>query len=109
MTVNNDELRRRSASPHRREKPNPAGTEVTRYPIHYSPASVADINCDALPPTDAVCDMQLAYREEPASEEEVLAIGRTTLAGMSLGAVVISLALVLLGPVVPVSATLSLS
>lgn len=109
MTVNNDELRRRSASPHRREKPNPAGTEVTRYPIHYSPASVADINCDALPPTDAVSDMQLAYREEPASEEEVLAIGRTTLAGMSLGAVVISLALVLLGPVVPVSATLSLS
>lgn len=109
MTVNNDELSRSSTSPHRRPQPNPAGAEVIRYPIHYSPASVADINSDALPPIDAVRDMQLAYREEPASEQEVLAAGRTTLAGMSLGAVFISLVLVLLGPVIPVSATLSLS
>jgi len=109
MTDALESIKRISASPHRMATPGPRSSEVVRYPIHYSSASVADINQDALPPPEALRDMQLAYREQPDSEQNILSEGRTALSGMSVGAVAVSLALVLLGPVVPVSTTLSLS
>ena len=53
--------------------------------------------------------MELAYREQPLSEAEVIRFGKAWLATSVFGVVIVSLVLVLLGPVVPVTWTLSLS
>lgn len=109
MTKKNIESRRILEAPRRRPRVSPTGAEVVRYPVVYSPESIADINRDALPPPKALQGMELAYREEPDSEEDILASGRGNLAGLLLSGVAFSLVLVLLGPIIPVAATLSLS
>ncbi|MBC7818930.1 MAG: TraM recognition domain-containing protein [Planctomycetaceae bacterium] len=108
----NDNLEafRRSSSAHRpRPKTYVGSRELVRYPVHYSEASVADVNRDALPSPDEMRGMELAYREQPFSEAEVIHFGKAWLAASVLGVVIVSLALVLVGPVVPVLWTLSLS
>ena len=75
MTDNLQQLSRSSDSHRQRTSPNPGSAEVQRYPIHYSPASVADINRDALPPIDELSGMELAYREQPLAEEDIIRFG----------------------------------
>lgn len=109
MNDNLEPLNQSSSSHRPRPKTYSGSRELVRYPVHYSEASVADVNRDALPSPDELRGMELAYREQPFTEAEVIRFGKAWLAASVFGIVIVSLVIVLLGPVVPVSWTLSLS
>jgi hypothetical protein len=76
-------------------------TRLKRYPLEYSPESSTQVNVSRLPKQNDLAGMELAFREEPQTEEELQREVRTEIilfaVGGSLGAFFIHL----IGAIIP--------
>jgi hypothetical protein len=78
------------------------GTVVDRQPLVYSPSSSAEVNRARLPSPDQLKDMELAYREQFYSDEQLASIVNTRLLFVYFGSLAITLFIALIGTVLPV-------
>ncbi|MEQ9616819.1 MAG: type IV secretion system DNA-binding domain-containing protein [Phycisphaerales bacterium] len=82
------------------------GTLVSRQPVIYSPTSTADVNRARLPRVSDLKGMELAYREQYYTDDELASIVNGRLMFVYFGSLVLTLLISLIGTVMPVTLAL---
>ncbi len=79
------------------------GTVVRRQPVIYSPTSTADVNRARLPRVGDLQGMELAYREQYYTDDELASIVNGRLMFVYFGSLVLTLLISLIGTVLPIT------
>lgn len=85
-----------------------AGVNVERAPLLYAPSSTTEVNTARLPSRASLAQMQLAYREQFYSDEELGSMALARLNMVFWTSLALAIAVVIVGPLIPWSIAASL-
>ena len=78
------------------------GTVVDRQPLIYAPSSSAEVNRTRLPPPDCLKNMELAYREQFYTDEQLAKVVNGRLLFVYFGSLALTFLIGLIGTILPV-------
>ncbi len=78
------------------------GTVIDRQPLVFTPSSSAEVNLARLPPQDQLKGMELAYREQFYTDEQLAKIVSARLYAVYVGSLALTFLIGLIGTVLPV-------